>query len=644
MTQSDEFEMPLKNEDGNKVYLLIDKKDGFFSIWSDKKYLKFDNMKLSSLDLRYLNDICVIKKGFKYWISFFDKKSHKTFQFKCPNKVSANKLKDTMSSFKLSLGSPPPIVKEDTEINTNGCDNNIKNDIKINIKSEHSQANLNYVDPNIVFQHQMLQMLYMYQMDPSLFQQTENTQFQIDPNIFQQMDPNLLQNFHNQMYQMDPSIYQIQENYQGDEESNLHPTHNQQQLGYDERPISPKKKPLKIKERRPSKDLLNNLDPLPLLKASATLDPLKFLNLEMDILGIKMEDEKDMIEETSNLPRINKDLFRDLFIPLDKEDKQIYGEDDDLHEYDNQNHFHIQHNSNHNQHFHHNKNQQEQGKEFWKNYNLDHSYIDVPKANKHIFFRKDQEVEEEEGEEEENEPTGFHYKDEDHFDINDQLDSDDRLFRTTCPVLPPWFGDVENWLNEDERLIQEISHVYLRSHNAIVYSKKVPNSVLRYFKVVAHIRGATMDDMRSLLDIDAGERQKEWHYLLVEGGEVKKYNDFVNVLYFAYKSPVPLVKTRDCCYTKVRRDLPRGKNGEDQGFLLSYRTIDGPYRPEYERTLFKSAHYILPDKINGGIWYTFIQYADPGGLVPKFSLNMTQAKIMAQETVGIQNIFASVRN
>ena len=100
---------------------------------------------------------------------------------------------------------------------------------------------------------------------------------------------------------------------------------------------------------------------------------------------------------------------------------------------------------------------------------------------------------------------------------------------------------------------------------------------------------------------------------------------------------VPFVKPRDSLYAKVkkkiknkltfflkkklkkvRKDLPRGEKGEDEGFIFSVRSVkneEHPLNPNFIRVHLKYAVYVVPDKKNGGIIYTSTQLAG----IPFFS-------------------------
>jgi len=207
-------------------------------------------------------------------------------------------------------------------------------------------------------------------------------------------------------------------------------------------------------------------------------------------------------------------------------------------------------------------------------------------------------------------------------------------------IRPVWMDETEKWLDADLFMLNEIWDEYIKEDDAIVYSKNCEKTSLKILRVVARI-DATVQDMRSLLDIHATQRQKEWQNLLVNGGELEKLSDTTSVMYFSYRSPVPFVSNRDCCYAKVRRDIPT-REGEDEGFILSYRSVEHPKCPKEEknyRAEIRGSHHIVPNKIQGGITYTFTQYSDPGGSLPKFSVNKTRAHMLIDEVHSIKNLF-----
>jgi hypothetical protein len=91
-----------------------------------------------------------------------------------------------------------------------------------------------------------------------------------------------------------------------------------------------------------------------------------------------------------------------------------------------------------------------------------------------------------------------------------------------------------------------------------------------------------------------------------------------------YASPSILISPRDTCYIKVRRNLVNG-------FVLSYRSIDVPEATDpsgkFVRTTFKGAHLIETTEKGNGFLYTYLQYADPGGHIPKMLANRPQCNI-----------------
>lgn len=93
------------------------------------------------------------------------------------------------------------------------------------------------------------------------------------------------------------------------------------------------------------------------------------------------------------------------------------------------------------------------------------------------------------------------------------------------------------------------------------------------------------------------------------------------------------ISPRDTCYIKVRRNLPNG-------FLLSYRSIDVPEASDptkkFVRTVFKGAHLIERTDRAKGFRYTYLQYADPGGSIPKVLANRPQCQIILKEIEGIR--------
>ena len=112
-----------------------------------------------------------------------------------------------------------------------------------------------------------------------------------------------------------------------------------------------------------------------------------------------------------------------------------------------------------------------------------------------------------------------------------------------------------------------------------------------------------------------------------------RMRNFENFPVLRYASPSVLISPRDTCYIKVRRNLPHG-------FLLSYRSIDLPEisdpTKKFVRTVFKGAHLIEKTDQERGFRYTYLQYADPGGSIPKVFANRPQCQIILKEAEGIR--------
>ena len=74
--------------------------------------------------------------------------------------------------------------------------------------------------------------------------------------------------------------------------------------------------------------------------------------------------------------------------------------------------------------------------------------------------------------------------------------------------------------------------------------------------------------------------------------------------------------------------------------MLSYRSIDLPEATDpsgkFVRTIFKGAHLIEKTDNGESFRYTYIQYAHPGGLIPKMFANRPQCDIILKEIEGIR--------
>ncbi len=113
----------------------------------------------------------------------------------------------------------------------------------------------------------------------------------------------------------------------------------------------------------------------------------------------------------------------------------------------------------------------------------------------------------------------------------------------------------------------------------------------------------------------------------------KKKLHRITLFFSRYASPSILIAPRDTCYIKVRRNLANG-------FILSYRSIDLPEATDasgkFVRTIFKGAHLIETTDNGNGFLYTYLQYADPGGRIPKIFANRPQCDIILKEIEGIR--------
>eukprot|EP01091_Cochliopodium_minus_P011335 TRINITY_DN3180_c0_g1_i5.p1 TRINITY_DN3180_c0_g1~~TRINITY_DN3180_c0_g1_i5.p1 ORF type:complete len:461 (-),score=136.05 TRINITY_DN3180_c0_g1_i5:122-1318(-) len=165
-------------------------------------------MKILDLDIRYLEDFNVEKKGNKYIFSFMDKKTRKTMKFS--DKENPIRMMNTLIHYKQCLGSS---IEKNENINSEKKTFSEEN-IKIhfngkNLPNNQSCPNLTSplisprqptmpsstsprqtTSPNIHVNMQMMQMIQMYQMNPILLQQ-------INPQMYQQ-----IHTVHNQMNQI----------------------------------------------------------------------------------------------------------------------------------------------------------------------------------------------------------------------------------------------------------------------------------------------------------------------------------------------------------------------------------------------------------------------------------------------------------
>lgn len=213
-------------------------------------------------------------------------------------------------------------------------------------------------------------------------------------------------------------------------------------------------------------------------------------------------------------------------------------------------------------------------------------------------------------------------------------------------------AEAQGWLNEDAELRQRnvwkpVLHEKKSQDNpelgAVVSSYQAAGDPCKWFKIEGRVR-TTIEEIRDLLDFRLLERQSEWHHLFVEGEIPEKHarpgepaSDLLELCWMAYDSGSFLVSVRDFIYWKV------GKTTDEHGgFQLSYRTVPQsglnvtiPHRPSYVRGEFQAAHFI-EDLGDGMLAYTYIQRADPKGMIPLFLTAGPQAEILLKEIAGVR--------
>ncbi|CAF1317218.1 unnamed protein product [Adineta ricciae] len=197
---------------------------------------------------------------------------------------------------------------------------------------------------------------------------------------------------------------------------------------------------------------------------------------------------------------------------------------------------------------------------------------------------------------------------------------------------------LERYLDDDLALIRnaDVWREYKRGtqhKDDICYIYKAPNDSIWWIKLVAHVDNSSLGNIDDLLDANLKQRHPEWHELYIDGRIIRKNDDRSEFCYFQYASPSMFIAPRDTCYIKVRRDLPNG-------FILSYRSVDLPEARDstgkFVRTHFKGAHLIERAEQDNGFTYTYLQYADPGGQIPKMLANRPQCNIILREIEGIR--------
>ncbi|CAF1196386.1 unnamed protein product [Adineta steineri] len=198
---------------------------------------------------------------------------------------------------------------------------------------------------------------------------------------------------------------------------------------------------------------------------------------------------------------------------------------------------------------------------------------------------------------------------------------------------------LDRYLDDDLALINNTNiwkeHKRGAQHkDDICYVYKQSGDPIWWIKLVGYVENSSLANIDDLLNTSLKERHPEWHELYINGRIICKNDDGRSEFcYFQYASPSALISPRDTCYLKVRRNLANG-------FLLSYRSIDHPeaidLSGKFVRTIFKGAHLIEATDNGNGFRYTYIQYADPGGRIPKILANRPQCDIILNEIEGIR--------
>jgi len=188
---------------------------------------------------------------------------------------------------------------------------------------------------------------------------------------------------------------------------------------------------------------------------------------------------------------------------------------------------------------------------------------------------------------------------------------------------------LDAWMDQDLAQIrnQEIWQEHKKAKDGsgdMCYVYKEKDEPVWWFKLVAIMSEATVEQARDMLDKSLIERADEWNQVAGTGKIVEKVNENTIVYHFVYKPTMFLLSPRELLYVKTCRDLDNG------GFLITYRSIDHedvPPSKDNVRMEQKSSHLIEP-RPEGGIIFTYMMHLD--SKVPAMISNKTAGVTMKE--------------
>ena len=163
--------------------------------------------------------------------------------------------------------------------------------------------------------------------------------------------------------------------------------------------------------------------------------------------------------------------------------------------------------------------------------------------------------------------------------------------------------DISGWRTKKRRTKDGLESFVRDSPN----SKKV-----KLFLVRSHV-SCSVEDLWDILRTHLVERQREWHFLFVDGYQLEEeLQEDIGLYYMSYKGPNVLVKTRDFLYMVVPHQLEGG------GFLLTYRSVEYPdvvplRKGRIRGEIVRAAHMVVPEEDGSGCMLYSLQQADARG-------------------------------
>lgn len=147
------------------------------------------------------------------------------------------------------------------------------------------------------------------------------------------------------------------------------------------------------------------------------------------------------------------------------------------------------------------------------------------------------------------------------------------------------------------------------AHDVVAYTRSVPNSSFKEYKVETEVEGTLSQVVAVLMDVRS---LPQWVDRCSEASIIKEFSATESITRTVTASPFPL---------KNREAISQGKLVQNPATRIVTLESSGrfdylPLNPKYERVHSVRGKWILVPKPNHRVHITMIGHTDPGGIIP----------------------------